>query len=670
MIRSRFHGGTPCNLAATGKDRKPMTTTKRSTGIIVFLLRRGVYALLMFSPVAKAVSAELGDPRTTAQDSIIFTAPPDTQVENPHSGRDDVDSSAASPPQADASSLTTPSQLSNTKHAGKRPDHANQALSQKERQSKSHTSGDIADFVRRCRIEYRDNLSAYGISTAVSSPEGESAQGTDTTVVELTLTDAIRRLLQSNPLIAGARKEWLAAQRMTAAAWGELEPEITGGFTHATLERENSSIPQQTGESDLALGGQLISGGRYSFGFSLTSIYNGRKVMDNSTPYAGISMAQPVAYLGASITQPLLRGAWFGSPVSVIRIAAMERDIAFQSYRSKLTTVLYRAIESYWGLAFAQEKLRFATESVETARELVRDGRMRLKTGMMSPTDVLEAEAGLASRRAARADARQELLEAIDQLALLLSGDSVSHDVWLCATGELPVGTAKADTMFGRCGSCTNFREVQPKYLSLKKELAKQRVITKHHKNRCLPEVNLKGSYGHTGVGRTGRTALYRLFSEARRSWSSSVEMSLPVLSGVEARNRFAAEKLKTETAEQRLSAAEHELETSVRIMFQRTAAFREAIDNTSTIVDVRRRLLEVEQSRLRAGKSNTRVLLETEERLGKARQEELESYLRFRIAIAHLLRVSGHLLLEYDLETEIDDGDFRLSETPPGDGT
>ncbi|MBN1308873.1 MAG: hypothetical protein JXA18_13200, partial [Chitinispirillaceae bacterium] len=141
------------------------------------------------------------------------------------------------------------------------------------------------------------------------------------------------------------------------------------------------------------------------------------------------------------------------------------------------------------------------------------------------------------------------------------------------------------------------------------------------------------------------------------------IEMGLPLLAGVEARNLLAAQKLNTEAATKNLSAIEYQIVNSYRIITQRVSALGEHARNAKSVVDFRERLLDVEFKKINAGKSNNRLIYETEEKLSEARQWQLESNIRYRMAIVQKAKISGSLLRDFGLET-VENGRPVISES------
>ena len=83
-------------------------------------------------------------------------------------------------------------------------------------------------------------------------------------------------------------------------------------------------------------------------------------------------------------------------------------------------------------------------------------------------------------------------------------------------------------------------------------------------------------------------------------------------------------------------------------------------IKNIQNVVSVKKRILDVELSRLEVGMSNTRLVYEAEEELSDARKKELETMLSYREIMSQLELIRGSILHDKDLE-EINNGQFYL---------
>jgi outer membrane protein TolC len=459
--------------------------------------------------------------------------------------------------------------------------------------------------------------------------------------LDLTLDEAINYLLRFNPLVTAARLEWMANEQKALASLGPFEPAIIGGYRYNETRYNYRPFPEQNLEQSVGLKGHTISGTEYSFDFRVTDVRNTRS-----------SLELPQAFTGVTLTQPLLRNAWNGSEIADRKIAIIEREAAFHTYRSKLIEMIAELQSAYWNLAFAQEKYRFALQSLKIAEKIVTDAKLRLKTGKMSMVDLIEAEAGLAARQANIADARQELLDAANQLKLMLSTDDIGKDRLLYCTKKIFVDDSERPVR-AHSDSIGRFDiKNHPEFRIRRLELDKEAVVLSYRTGQCLPGLNAKGSCGINGYGSKTPSALNRLLHDPQPAWSAMLELELPVLGGVESRNLLAAQKFKKEAAQKNLSAIEYQITNTMRIITQRVAAHCELARNAGLVVDFRQRLLDIEFKKLDAGKSTYRLIYETEEKLSEAKQSQLESNVRYRMAIVQQAKITGSMLADFGLET------------------
>lgn len=465
--------------------------------------------------------------------------------------------------------------------------------------------------------------------------------GFDMPISGLLLDTAINYLLKFNPLVISARLEWKSNERKALAALGAFEPIVTGGYQYKYTGYNYRPYPEKNLDQSIGLKGRTISGGEYSFDYRVTDIRNSRSSLDI-----------PQAFTGVSITQPLLRNAWYSSELTERKIAKIELETAYHTYRSKLIEMIAELQSTYWNLAFAQEKIRFALQSVQIAEMLVKDGKLRVKAGKMSLADLMEADAGLSTRQANLADAEQELLDAANQLKLLLSTDDIGKGGLLFCTQKIFVNNSEKTSQVSQ-DTYSDFDVTNhPEYCTKKLELEKESVLFKYRTRQCLPGLNAKGSAGLGGYGSKSTYAMKRLFKDPQPAWSAQLELELPIMGGVENRNLMIAQKLKKEAAEKNLSAIQYQIENSMRIITQRVAAHCDHANNSGAVVNFRQQLLDIEFKKLNAGKSNYRLIYETEEKLSEAKMLQLESNVRYRMALVQQAKISGSMLVDFALET------------------
>lgn len=487
--------------------------------------------------------------------------------------------------------------------------------------------------------------------TSVPAQEGQRLQ--------LTLREAVHTAARRSPVARQSLLQWRIAQRGTAAGWGEFEPDAVLDYTRSSVDRQNNveqSVQQfgrpeyweDTHEYSLGVEGSLVSGGTFWFGYSLRELESSL-IDDESQEFT--------SFAGLRFQQPLLKGLAGGAPLVGVRVQKREELIAFHTYRRQLMQVVADVELAYWRLAAAQTRLEIASEAVGIAEELVSDSRGLFDAGRISELEMIEAETGLAVRESTLAAAEQELEDAQSELALLLFSRDVPRGVQLVATEELEIepSPVSAEDYLSRAYS------VQPDYLIRREELSRQRIVTTFQHGQRLPEVNVSGSYGVSGLGSTIDDSFQYTLSQSYPTWSLAVNGRIPLFTGITERNELAAAELREEIAVDNLDAVEYELERSVSALAMRVGSVESQLQASREVLDFREQQLEVERSRLEAGRSSEREVFDVLSALAQARQQELDQVLRYREARTRLALVSGTILSLNELES-YQDGTFLLS--------
>ena len=487
----------------------------------------------------------------------------------------------------------------------------------------------------------------------LAAPLYVTAEGQEQNGLELTLNQVVQDVIRHNPLVREARLQYLISRNEAEAEWGAFEPELVARYDRSKLERENSTLQalQQFGSTDfwekndeygLGIEGTFFSGGTYRIGYSLNRMKN---------PYTGDGREYE-AFLGISGEQPLLKGLTHGAPTAGLRAARQDRFVAFHSYRKQLMESVTMAESAYWNLAFAQEEHEMTSNSVEIARKILEDSRERVKAGKMTELDLMEAEAELFVRLSQLSDTEQNLFGGMVQLKLLLPDTQIYDDRRLIAADPLFSPTLESwNREEERDFSLTWALRAQPDFMMRLEELKREKIILGFQQDQRLPELNLKGSVGFNGLSDSLGESMEKIGTFDFPAWSVGLELRVPMLFGIRERNRLEAAILKGKLAEIRLEAMEYEIVNSIETLLLKVTTLRERVENAHKVVDFRRRMLDVELSRLEMGKSNTRLIYAAEEELTKARRWELESIATLREAMMQLAYFRGSVLLDKGFE-------------------
>jgi outer membrane protein TolC len=466
----------------------------------------------------------------------------------------------------------------------------------------------------------------------------------------VTLAEMMRRLLEHNESLQIRQLEAEIGNRTYRAERGLFEPQVVGSLQRDDMQRENNA--QQL--SSLSLFGTSLTefserntlwnagletlsptGAKVRFGYSLRELHN------NLQPRLGRSFADFETFVGASLTQPLLKNFGPGPTMARLRLAALASDIAFQEYRKQLMLVISQAEAAYWDLYLAQEQERIGAESLVLAGKVLADNQVRRQVGRASEVEVFQAEAGVALRKSKLNDARIKVVESASRLMGLISDSSLGTN-GLIRAAEAPVATpATVDLQ-------QNFQQAfssNPDYLIRQHQLAQDGIRLKYARNQRLPDVNLKASWGLNGLGSSPAESWDDVERHGFPSWSVGLELRVPALGGIKERNELEAAELARKRSLVAAKEAEVQIANALATAAARVQTYLDSIQSQQAVVEFHQKLLSAQMARLEVGGIESRLVLETEEKLAEAKVAAVESLVQYRKALLELALARGSTL-------------------------
>ena len=475
----------------------------------------------------------------------------------------------------------------------------------------------------------------------------------------LSLEELITMVHQRNERIRYQKLDWDISRDAVKNAEAIFEPEMVASYNHSENKLLNTSTErasqdplgflfgdpadiseysERNNEYGLAFETLVPTGAKVRLGYDLRDLSN--SVMRTPNEYK--------SFLGGSIVQPLLKNAGVEVTMANIRVAEADADIALQGYRREMLQVVAEAAAAYWNLCLAQEKLKVRRESIRIAEEILHDNKERVRAGKMAETEVLEAEAGLATRKSIETAAKQELIAAVNSVKTLVSSSAGEVDGAVVATDNLTPREVALDFE-------SSYREslkMRPEYVSTMKKMEREGVRIAYAENQKLPQLDLKASYGINGLDTSkARDAAYLARNREYDSWAVGIELRIPIMGGQKTQSELAAAKKRKLQTLQELKATEVALANALDTSIKNVRNALAQADSLREVVRLNKRLLEVERARLDAGVSNSRLVLDRDEDLNRARESYLESLVNFEKASVALEAVKGALLKNYGIE-------------------
>jgi outer membrane protein TolC len=473
-----------------------------------------------------------------------------------------------------------------------------------------------------------------------------SDQGGDVPPLEVTIEEALALGIRNNADLRAAELEPLQVAEDLRGARSIFEPELfaNGGVSRSRNPSRNvfqPSITRQTYSGTAGVRQLVPSGGLLDLSWSPT-----RLEQDTTTP--GFPTRQFTSTMTASITQPLLRGAWTDYTMRSIHIQESAYAAARQRYQRTVQETLVAIVQGYWELVFARENYRVVHQALDLAQEQLRITNERIRVQELAPLDRVEDEAEVARRREELVIAENTIRDQEDVLRRLLFAEG--GELWMRPLRPISPMEVEPDTgeVDWRGPAAVGLRE-RPDLAARRAEVAIAETQLEAAARDVLPRLDLVGSYASDGVRTSFDAAWDDLLGLDFPDWSLRLELSVPIgnQGALAARDRA---RLEVERSKRLLYSAELDVVTEVRQAVRRLRTLAETIVRGRESVRLAETNLSREQERLRVGDSTRFLVQQRNQELQEARSRLLRNLLDYRIAEVDLLHAQGIL-------------------APPGDG-
>ncbi|NTV01964.1 MAG: TolC family protein [Chlorobiaceae bacterium] len=467
----------------------------------------------------------------------------------------------------------------------------------------------------------------------------------------LSLNRFIEMLMEKNGEVAAERLGVKIGERQFSAARGKYEPSMKlsgkreANHTQTTYEEflnlHVNDFDERNNRLKTSLEGLTPLGSTYRLSYNLDDL-------DNNLDKGATPGKDYKSYVGVELTQPLLKNFGPGVTNAEIRIARANLSLTSEKYREFLVGTVARAIQSYWQCYVAEQKLAMRERSRLIAENLYKINKVRYSVGKVSYGEVLDAEAGLRLREALVAAAEQSLLTARRGMLSMMDPDGRYRPEDIRIVRDFPQDAAEP---FAYDKAINRIYEKNPVYLQALRQTDMDKLREDYARNQHLPQLDLKASYGRNGLAGDLRNSLRVARDGDYASWSVGVELSVPILGGLQSGNEMQAAKFRRMQSELRLSAEKTKLANDLDVVAGMVERVRAQAENYGKVVEATNELLRMESARFRAGKSEIRQLLDREVGLLKARESQIDTRLAYQYALVNLYSIDGTLLQRYSIE-------------------
>ncbi|MFC1859051.1 TolC family protein [Thermodesulfobacteriota bacterium] len=468
----------------------------------------------------------------------------------------------------------------------------------------------------------------------------------------LRMKDYVQLVKRQNERIVIQELEWMISNEAVLNAKSIFEPLFGSNLRRernnpkrSTEERLQTALTtpdtnrhENLGHVDAALESLLPSGAQVRLGYNMDSVDN-IFTSDFFTEYR--------TFFGGNITQPLLKGFGIKTTMANIHITEADADIAFQSYRQQLMQIAADAAKTYLNLLAAQGVYQIRQGSVQIAKQILESTIARVKAGKIPEIDILDAEAGVSTRKALVNQAKQNLISAMSNAWTYISYSVAENARLLEGTEPLEIETSKPDIHV----SLEEAFKLRPEYISTLRKIEREDIRVYYAKNQRWPQLDLKGSYGLNGIDDTVHTSFDDAMSLNNESWLVGLEFKIPILGGNKSRSELAAAKFRKRQALLELKSIEVALVNFVDATIKNVFNAFQQVELNNGVKVLRQGMLDAELARFNAGKSDSYMVLQKEEDLHRAKEAALESLVNYKNAILALEAAKGTLLQFFGIE-------------------
>lgn len=475
-------------------------------------------------------------------------------------------------------------------------------------------------------------------------------------VMRLTLDEGKRMVLQKNLDISIRQLSPRIEGERIMREQGAFDPVVSG-----SVIREDATTPLSTRSSvaaagrttveseayttTAALAGKIDTGTRYSLELQDVRTENTFNNFD----------AEYDSSAELKITHPLLKDSGREVNRFPIVIARKNRDISLNEFRQIVIDTMTELKKAYWDIVLARDDLKVKQESLKLAESLLDLNRKRLRAEVAAPLEVLQSEAGVASRKEELITAEKTLRERENALKKLITADAAAlRDVEI-----VPLDVPLQDAV--RINLQESFAEAlarRPDYQKAKLDIEKNNLTIRYAENQKLPAIDLEASYGYNGLGSSLGDSMDDLGHNPE--WTIGLTMKLP-LSNRAARGDLNIARYESQQKLLQMKKLEQEIFIAIDNVILDIEAQQQRISAARASKALAQETLAAEEKKLQQGLSTSHDVLQFQEELAAAQSREIGAIIDYNKALAVLARTKGTVLEEERIK--ISEGDASLME-------
>jgi outer membrane protein len=493
--------------------------------------------------------------------------------------------------------------------------------------------------------------------------------------IPLNIDEFLQKVCNNNPGVMQKRYDWLIKAELAKKEWAAFEPDLILSYTHKDsstqntaeqyFDRTTNTFDEKTENRKIEIQGVIpVSGTEYALG----SYWNTTSSNLVKSRYQGLGVTEEYQNtLELKPTQPLLKNAWETGTMSKIKMAAIEDKIEYKEYQKNVMNLAAKASGLYWDLYYSVKQLNIFQDSERIAFDLLNSANEQFKVGKIGKGDVYKAEMGLSVRRTLSSQAQQQLQQVRNYMSTVLF-ESLERG----ANTYVPVSDLSFIENYPEIDyeqSLKNAMANDPDYQISLKTAEKEGIRLAYAKNQHLPQLDLSGTYSFNSLDTSDS---WNISSGEYPTWSLGLVARIPLGGGIDTAKDLRAAQMRKKQAQLKIQADILRLTTDMDTVLESASQTIAQLKEHNKNVEINRKMLGIELSHLKAGKSDIQKILNIERDLNVARKEQLKTQIGLEKIGVNFLLIEGTLLQKHGISLDIPQSDLlppdetKLTKRPP----
>ena len=453
----------------------------------------------------------------------------------------------------------------------------------------------------------------------------------------LTLDDAVSQAIENNLGLKVERYNPLITSQSILKEKGAFDPTLSlegsENYQKALSPSIVESIEQRSFDTSFSLGGKIPTGTEYKFSWDYQRV-SGDSPFLRLNPYY-------FTELSLAVTQPILKGFGIKVQTASIKVAIENLKLSEYEFMNKSEELISNTIKTFYDVLLAKESLEIARFSVSIGEKILHDVQAKIKAGMLALVDEFNAEAEVAKREETLLKAENAFNDSLDSLRRVIGLEKWDIDLVLIKP-DLP-----SRDIPDLANSIQNAQLYRKDLKQASTELEKKKIMAQFYKNQRLPELNLFGSGGLSGLSDSSSDAFDRLDSWSDKNWKAGILFRIPLFQR-QSKGDYLKAKYEKEQVEEAIKDLIQKITLEVRQAWRGISLYLKTIEASKKTRIASEKRMQAEELRFYQGFATLNDVLQFQEEYVKALLNEKKAEFDYHIAVTEFERTEGTLLIKF----------------------